>query len=81
MTVLHDDEIPIDLDLARKLIHSEFTQYADLPLHRLEASGSTNALFRLGEDLLFRLPRQPGKRCRDRTGSTADRSDIMDIRR
>ena len=33
---------------------------ADLPLQRLAASGSTNALFRLGDDLLVRLPRQPG---------------------
>jgi aminoglycoside phosphotransferase (APT) family kinase protein len=34
--------------------------YADAPVHRLASSGSTNALFRLGEDLLVRLPRQPG---------------------
>ena len=31
-----------------------------MPLRRLAASGSTNALFRLGEDLVVRLPRQPG---------------------
>ena len=34
--------------------------YADAPIHRLGSSGSTNALFRLGEDLLVRLPRQRG---------------------
>lgn len=34
--------------------------YADAPVRRLESSGSTNALFRLGEHLLVRLPRQPG---------------------
>ena len=34
--------------------------YADAPVRRLASSGSTNALFRLGEDLLVRLPRQPG---------------------
>jgi aminoglycoside phosphotransferase (APT) family kinase protein len=60
MTVLHDDEIPIDLDLVRNLVDAEFPQYADLPLRRLDASGSTNALFRLGDELLVRLPRQPG---------------------
>ena len=58
--VLHDDEIPIDLGLVRKLVDTEFPQYAGLPLRRLGASGSTNALFRLGDDLLVRLPRQPG---------------------
>jgi aminoglycoside phosphotransferase (APT) family kinase protein len=34
--------------------------YADAPVRRLVSSGSTNALFRLGEELLVRLPRQPG---------------------
>ena len=33
---------------------------ADAPVRRLASSGSTNALFRLGDDLLVRLPRQPG---------------------
>ncbi|MFG1812805.1 aminoglycoside phosphotransferase family protein [Kribbella sp. NPDC049174] len=60
MTVLHDDEIPIDLGLVRKLVDTEFPQYAELPLRRLGASGSTNALFRLGDHLLVRVPRQPG---------------------
>lgn len=57
---MHDDEIPIDLDLVRKLVAAAFPQYAVLPLSRLGASGSTNALFRLGDDLLVPLPRQPG---------------------
>jgi aminoglycoside phosphotransferase (APT) family kinase protein len=60
VTVMHDDEIPIDLGLVRRLVDGEFPQYADLPLRRLGASGSTNALFRLGDHLLVRLPRQPG---------------------
>ncbi|MCW2761724.1 MAG: hypothetical protein JWR85_1925 [Marmoricola sp.] len=34
--------------------------YASLPVRRLASSGSTNALFRLGDELLVRLPRQPG---------------------
>ena len=34
--------------------------YADAPVRRLTSSGSTNALFRLGDDLMVRLPRQPG---------------------
>jgi aminoglycoside phosphotransferase (APT) family kinase protein len=35
--------------------------YRDRPVRQLNASGSSNALFRLGEDLLVRLPRQPGE--------------------
>jgi aminoglycoside phosphotransferase (APT) family kinase protein len=57
---LHDDEIPIDVELVRRLVDAAFPQHAALSLTRLDASGSTNALFRLGDDLLVRLPRQPG---------------------
>jgi aminoglycoside phosphotransferase (APT) family kinase protein len=57
---LHDDELALDVRLVRSLVHSLSPSYDELPLRRLEASGSTNALFRLGDDLLVRLPRQPG---------------------
>lgn len=57
---LHDDEIPIDLHLVRTLIDTQFPHFAQLELRRLDETGSTNALFRLGEDLLVRLPLQPG---------------------
>jgi aminoglycoside phosphotransferase (APT) family kinase protein len=57
---LHDNEIPIDIDLVRKLVDTQLPQYAVLSLSRLEKSGSPNVLFRLGDDLLVRLPRQPG---------------------
>ena len=57
---LHDDEFRIDGDLVSRLISSQFPQFAALPLRRLDAFGSTNVLFRLGDELLVRLPRQPG---------------------
>ena len=57
---LHDDELPIDEPLVRSLLAASCPAYAGLPLRRLDASGSSNALFRLGDDLLVRLPRQPG---------------------
>ena len=57
---LHSDEIPIDVELVRALVSRAMPAHADAPIHRLASSGSTNALFRLGDDLLVRLPRQPG---------------------
>ena len=57
---LHSDEIPIDVELVRGLVGRAMPAYADAPIRRLASSGSTNVLFRLGEDLLVRLPRQPG---------------------
>jgi aminoglycoside phosphotransferase (APT) family kinase protein len=64
MTRLHADEIDVDEELVRGLIATLPPPLSStdggLPLRRFEASGSTNALFRLGEDLLVRVPRQPG---------------------
>ena len=57
---LHADEIPIDAELVRGLVGRAMPAYADAPVRRLASSGSTNALFRLGDELLVRLPRQPG---------------------
>lgn len=57
---LHSDEIPVDTELARTLVRRTLPDYADAPVQRLASSGSTNALFRLGDELLVRLPRQPG---------------------
>jgi aminoglycoside phosphotransferase (APT) family kinase protein len=58
--VLHDDEIPIDTALVRALVDRAMPGRVGSPIRRLDASGSTNALFRLGDSLLVRLPRQPG---------------------
>ncbi len=57
---LHEDELPIDLDLVRALVDRAHPEYANLQLTRLDSSGSSNALFRLGAELVVRLPRQPG---------------------
>src|SRR3954447_26857985 len=60
MSRLHDDEIDVDEDLVHRLLATVSSSYDALPLRRFEASGSTNALFRLGDALLVRVPRQPG---------------------
>jgi aminoglycoside phosphotransferase (APT) family kinase protein len=57
---LHDDEHVVDEPLVRRLLGTLSPAYDDLPLRRFEASGSSNALFRLGDELLVRVPRQPG---------------------
>jgi len=58
--MLHEDEIAIDLPLVRALVDRALPEFASHRLRPLDAFGSSNALFRLGEDLLVRLPRQPG---------------------
>ena len=57
---LHPDELPVDPPLVRALVDRDHPGLATLPLRRLPSSGSTNVLYRLGADLVVRLPRQPG---------------------
>lgn len=57
--LLHTDEIPISLDLVRTLVDNEYPEYSSLSLRPFGASGSSNILFRLGDNLVVRLPRQP----------------------
>jgi len=57
---LHHDEIPVDAEMVRALVRRAMPERADAPVRPLPSTGSTNALFRLGDDLVVRLPRQPG---------------------
>ena len=56
-TNTHSDEPEIDADLVRRLLESQFPQWADLPLSTVESSGTDNTMFRLGEDLAVRMPK------------------------
>lgn len=60
MPPLHADELTIDSSLVRALVDAAWPAWAGLELRAAESSGSSNALFRLGRDLVVRLPRQPG---------------------
>ena len=53
---LHEDEIPVDETLIRSLLRAQRPEWAGLPLSRAGA-GSDNTMYRLGDDLLVRLPR------------------------
>jgi aminoglycoside phosphotransferase (APT) family kinase protein len=51
------DGVLIDTTLVRRLLTTQFPQWADLPLAPVQQSGMDNATFRLGDDLSVRLPR------------------------
>ena len=44
------------LDLARKLIAEQFPEYARLPVTDVEKQGHDNRTYRLGDDMLIRMP-------------------------
>ena len=57
---MHSDELEIGEALVRCLLAEQFPKWADLPLRRIEPSGTVNAIFRLGDELSVRLPRLRG---------------------
>ena len=54
---MHADEIDTDAGLVRRLLAGQFPQWADLPIAPVPSAGTDNALYRLGADLVVRLPR------------------------
>ncbi|MFD0421911.1 aminoglycoside phosphotransferase family protein [Streptomyces parvus] len=50
----------IDAALARRLVDTQFPQWAGLPLELLDPAGSDHVIYRLGKDLSVRLPRHAG---------------------
>lgn len=56
---MHANEQAIDVALVRRLIASQFPQWAPLDLTPVASAGTDNALYRLGDDLVARLPRVP----------------------
>ena len=54
---MHDDEVPVEDSLVRRLINSQFPQWSGLALHRIPSTGTDNAIYRLGDEMGVRLPR------------------------
>jgi aminoglycoside phosphotransferase (APT) family kinase protein len=51
-------EVDVDAALVRRLLASQFPHWADLPIEAMPSPGWDNFLFRLGSELLVRLPRR-----------------------
>jgi aminoglycoside phosphotransferase (APT) family kinase protein len=53
---MHDDQIDIDAGIVRRLLAEQRPEFAELPIVLVASTGTVNALFRLGEGLVARLP-------------------------
>jgi aminoglycoside phosphotransferase (APT) family kinase protein len=54
---MHADEVPVDAALVRSLLDGQFPEWAGLRLERVPSFGTDNFLYRLGDDMVVRLPR------------------------
>jgi aminoglycoside phosphotransferase (APT) family kinase protein len=54
---MHDDELDVNEDVVRSLLNAQMPDLADLALTKVEPWGTDHAIWRLGSDLVVRLPR------------------------
>jgi aminoglycoside phosphotransferase (APT) family kinase protein len=54
---MHDEEVEVDEALVRRLLATQMPELADRPLTMVEPWGTDNAIWRVGDDLVVRLPR------------------------
>lgn len=54
---MHADEVGVSDDLVRRLLRSQLPHLATLPLEVVEPWGTDNGIWRLGDELVVRLPR------------------------
>jgi aminoglycoside phosphotransferase (APT) family kinase protein len=54
---MHVDEVDTSVDLVVRLLAAQFPQWARLSLVPVPSAGTDNALYRLGADMVVRLPR------------------------
>ena len=55
---MHADEVDTGVSLVRRLLAAQFPQWADLAVEPVLPRGTDNALYRLGEEMVVRLPRR-----------------------
>jgi aminoglycoside phosphotransferase (APT) family kinase protein len=56
-TRMHADEIETDAALVRRLLAGQFPRWAGLPIDPVASYGTDHDIYRLGDDLVARLPR------------------------
>jgi aminoglycoside phosphotransferase (APT) family kinase protein len=64
---MHADEVDTDAALVGRLLAAQFSHRAGLPVEPVPSAGTDNALYRLGDDMVVRLPRT------ERTGVTLEK--------
>jgi aminoglycoside phosphotransferase (APT) family kinase protein len=57
---MHDDQLTVPAQTARALVDAQFPQWRRLPVRPVHASGTVNAIFRIGGELAARFPLRPG---------------------
>jgi aminoglycoside phosphotransferase (APT) family kinase protein len=54
---MHADEVDIDMSLVHRLVAGQFPELSELAIEPVLPWGTDNALYRLGDDMVLRIPR------------------------
>lgn len=57
MVKMHTDEFKVDISLVQRLLSEQFPSWKNLHLKPVPSAGTDNALYRLGNEMVVRLPR------------------------
>jgi aminoglycoside phosphotransferase (APT) family kinase protein len=56
---MHDDQLGVPVTTVRSLVDGQFPQWRRAPIRQVHASGTVNAIFRIGGELAARFPLRP----------------------
>lgn len=76
---MHADQVDLTADLVTRLVADQFPQWRHLPVRALESTGTVNALFRLGDEIVLRFPLRPdlGPALRDELRQEQDNARLI----
>jgi len=55
---MHADQLHVPVDVVRRLVDEQFPEWRRLPIEPVTSTGTVNAIFRIGDDLVARFPLQ-----------------------
>jgi aminoglycoside phosphotransferase (APT) family kinase protein len=58
---MHEGQLDVTVALVEELVQEQFPEWSDLPVRAVPSHGTVNALFRIGDELVARLPILPGE--------------------
>ena len=57
---MHPDQLAVPAEMVRALVGEQFPAWRGLAIRPVDAPGTVNAIFRIGEQLAARFPLEPG---------------------
>ncbi|MFC7584920.1 hypothetical protein ACFQYP_15140 [Nonomuraea antimicrobica] len=53
---MHADQLTVPVETVRALVDDQFPEWRDLPVRGVDAQGTVNAIFRIGDEFAARFP-------------------------